>query len=557
MKRLPLVLLLLAPVLSLPAQENHNFEVSRHLDIFNSLYRDLDLYYVDTLDAKKAVGDAILYMLDQLDPYTEYYPEDETTDLKEMTTGKYAGIGSPIVYRKDLGRCVFSSPYEGMPAAQAGIRTGDVIVSIDGQDVGECGTQEPGEYSARVSRALRGDPGTTFELRVRRPAVNRLLSFKLTRRTVHRPSVGYRAMLSDSVGYVALTGYTDDTSRDLRLAVVELKQRGARRLVLDLRGNPGGLMREAVQVVNLFIPRGREVLSTKGKVREMNKTYKTTEEPLDPLMPLAVLVNYGTASSAEITSGALQDYDRAVVVGQRTYGKGLVQEPRELPYNSILKLTTSKYFIPSGRCVQAYDFKNRNADGQPRHLPDSLSEEFYTAAGRTVRDGGGITPDVAVEPDSLSPFVAYLAASDELFDYCVRYRNRHASIAPPATFGLSDADFADFADYLRSRGFSYGSRSLRVLDLLRREARREGYADGVEAELDSLAAHFTSDLDRELARWKPDIKRIIEACLVENYYYERGLTEYMLRHDKELDEALRILNDDPRYRKILSGVPEA
>jgi len=557
MKRTLLILLLLVPALGLSAQENHNFEVSKHLDIFNSLYRDLDLYYVDTLDAKKAVGDAILYMLNQLDPYTEYYPEEETTDLKEMTTGKYAGIGSPIVYRKDLGRCVFSGPYEGMPAAQAGIRTGDIIMSIDGKDVGECGTREPGDYSAYVSRALRGDPGTTFELRVRRPAAGRLLSFKLTRRTVHRPSVGYRTMLSDSVGYVALTGYTDDTARDLRLAVVDLKQRGARRLVLDLRGNPGGLMREAVRIVNLFIPRGQEVLSTKGKVREMNKTYKTTEEPLDTRIPLAVLVNYGTASAAEITSGALQDYDRAVIVGQRTFGKGLVQEPRELPYNTVLKLTTSKYFIPSGRCVQAYDFKNRNADGQPRHLPDSLSEEFYTTSGRTVRDGGGITPDVALVPDTLSPFVAYLAASDELFDYCVRYRNRHARIAPPASFELSEADYADFAAYLRRSGFSYDSRSRRVLDLLRREALREGYADGVQAELDSLEARLTSDLDRELVRWKPDICRLIEANLVENYYYERGLTEYMLRYDKELEEALRILNDEARYRKILSGVPEA
>lgn len=556
MRKILFILLLALSVRPSAAQGNHNFEVSKHLDIFNSLYRDLDLYYVDTLDAKKAVGDAILYMLDQLDPYTLYYPEDETTDLKEMTTGKYAGIGSPIIYRKDLDRCVFSGPYEGMPAARAGIRSGDVIISIDGKDVGTCGTQEPSDYSAAVSSALRGAPGTTFELKVRRPPHNKYLSFKLTRRTVERPSVGYHCMVSDSVGYVALTGYTDNTTRDLRRAIVELKQQGARRLVLDLRGNPGGLMREAINVVNFFLPKGYEVLTTKGKIREMNKTYKTTEEPLDLRMPLAVLVNYGTASAAEITSGTLQDYDRAVIVGQRTYGKGLVQEPHELPYNTILKLTTSKYFIPSGRCVQAYDFKNRNADGQPRHLPDSLSKDFYTAAGRTVRDGGGITPDVAVEPDSLSPFAAYLAASNELFDYCVQYRNQHNSIAAPSVFALTEAEYQDFVAYIKESGFTYDSRSRRVLDLLRREARREGYTEEIEDELKALEAHFSYDLDRELKHWQPDLKRLLEANIVENFYYERGLTEYMLRHDKELEEALRILNDDALYRKILSGVPE-
>lgn len=556
MKKLLFILLSVLSAQPSAAQENHNFEVSKHLDIFNSLYRDLDLYYVDTLDAKKAVGNAILYMLDQLDPYTLYYPEDETTDLKEMTTGKYAGIGSPIVYRKDLDRCVFSGPYEGMPAARAGIRSGDIIISINGKDVGGCGTQEPSDYSAAVSRSLRGDPGTTFELKVRRPTHNKYLSFKLTRSTVERPSVGYHRMVSDSVGYVALTGYTDNTTRDLRRAIVELKQQGARRLVLDLRGNPGGLMREAINVVNFFLPKGYEVLTTKGKIREMNKTYKTTEEPLDLRMPLAVLVNYGTASAAEITSGTLQDYDRAVIVGQRTYGKGLVQEPRELPYNTVLKLTTSKYFIPSGRCVQAYDFKNRNADGQPRHLPDSLCKAFYTAAGRTVYDGGGITPDVAVEPDSLSPFVTYLASSNEFFDYCVNYRNRHGSIAAPSAFEFPDADYSDFMAYIKKSSFTYDSRSHRVLDLLRREAQREGYGEEVKDELDALDAHFAADMDRELTRWKTDIKHLLEANIVENFYYERGLTEYMLRHDKDLEEAVRILNDDARYRKILSGVPE-
>lgn len=552
------LLVLLASVLLWPAsaQENHNFEVSKHLDIFNSLYRELDLYYVDTLEAKKAVGNAILYMLDRLDPYTQYYPEEETRDLKEMTTGKYAGIGSPILYRKDLDRCVFSSPYEGMPAAKAGVRTGDVIMSIDGRDVGGRGASSVADYTSSVSASLRGESGTTLLLKVKRAGTGKMQTFKIVRQTIERPSVPYYGLLRDTIGYVLLTSYTDNTARDLRLAVVNLKQRGARRLVLDLRGNPGGLMREAISVVGSFVPRGTMVLRTQGKVEELNKTFKTTVEPLDLEIPMAVLVNYGTASAAEITSGALQDYDRAIVVGQRTYGKGLVQEPRELPYGAILKLTTSKYFIPSGRCVQAYDFKNRNADGMPRHLPDSLSKEFFTAAGRLVRDGGGITPDVVVAPDSLPYFVSYLEASDVFFDFCATYRNEHESIAPASEFVLSDADYEAFIEFVKKSNFSYESRSLQMLSLLRRMAQAEGCEAGAAVVFDSLENCLRRDVEAELRFHKADIVAQLEMTIVENYYYERGVAEYLLRDDKELGEALRVLCDEAAYRRLLSGVPE-
>lgn len=543
--------LLCAAALCIPAaaqQSRHNFETAKQLDIFNSIYKLLDLFYVDTLDAKKNVENAVLYMLDQIDPYTVYYPEDDTGELKQLTTGKYAGIGAVISYRKDLARCIINEPYAGMPAAEAGLRRGDVILSIDGKDTGTCTADDPSDFSSSVSEALRGQPGTQFEVRVRRPGREKPMTFKLTRRTVELPSVVLSKVLSDSVGYVQLNGYTENTARDVRRAVVELKQQGARRLVLDLRGNPGGLMDQAVDVVNLFLPRGKEVLSTRGKIAERNTTFKTKAEPLDTEIPLVVLVDFGTASAAEITAGVLQDYDRAVIVGRRTYGKGLVQETRQLPYGGILKLTTSKYYIPSGRCVQAYTFK----DGVPQHLPDSLSKAFKTAAGRTVRDGGGITPDVEVTLDSLPTLITYLALSDQLLDYSVDYRNAHDTIAPPAAFRLTDAEYAAFRQYLKDHKFTYDRQSRSVLDLLRHVAAGEGYAEEAKAEFDALEAKLIHNEDFDFTRWEKEIRQLVERSIVLNYYYQAGQAEYDLREDKDLEEALRIVCDDARRRALLA-----
>ncbi len=549
-KKILLAALLFCPLCgAAQGQSRHNFEAAKQLDIFNALYRDLDLYYVDTLDTKKNIENAVLFMLDQLDPYTAYYPADKADELKQMTTGKYAGIGAVISPRKDLGRCVISNPYDGMPAAQAGLRKGDVILAIDGKDTGELGTQDPGDYSSAVSSALRGQPGTVFEIRVRRPAVSKVLTFKVTRKTVVLPSVTCSTMVSDTIGYILLNGYTENTSRDVRLALVALKQQGARRLLLDLRNNPGGLMTEAVKLVNLFIPRGKEVLSTRGKTKENTATYKTNGDPLDLEMPLVVLTNYGTASAAEITSGALQDYDRAVIVGQRTYGKGLVQETHELPYNGILKLTTSKYYIPSGRCVQAYKFE----DGEPVHLPDSLTREFHTAAGRIVRDGGGVMPDVEVKMDSLPNLLFYLSLSDQLFDWCVIYRNTHPTIASPETFKLTEAEYADFRNYLKSHNFTYDRQSQRVLEELKKVAAREGYAEEAKKEFAALEAKLSHNEDFDFEHWKTDICRLVEQSLVSTYYYERGAALYGLRDDKNVQAALAVLRSDSRYRQILSA----
>lgn len=537
-------------------EKNHNFEVAKNLDIFNALYRDLDLYYVDTLNAQTNIDNAANYMLQMLDPYTEYYAEDNTESLKMLTTGKYAGIGCLTSFRPDLQRCIFSKPLEGMPADQAGVLAGDIILAIDGTNIEPCTStdkEKQVEYSNTTAQKLRGEPGTTFELKVRRPGTNKTLTFKITRRNIVVPSVTLATMAADSIGYINLSQFIEGTSNEIRRALVDLKQRGARRLILDLRGNPGGVMEEAIKLVNLFIPRGREVVTTRGKMKELNHTYKTTLDAQDTDLPIVVLTDGGSASAAEITSGALQDYDRALIMGRRTYGKGLVQQSRELPYKTMLKLTTGRYYIPSGRCVQAYKFE----DGEPVHLPDSLSKEFRTANGRIVRDGGGITPDVVLAADSLPSFLTEMANSDQLFDYCVNYRNTHASIASAKDFRLTDAEYADFCAYMKKNKFTYDRRSLQVLKALRTVAHYEGYDTEAAAELDALEKKLRHNEDYDFKRWEKDIRQLVEATIVERYYYDSGREQYQLQTDKDVQAAIQMLHNRPMMHKILSGEPDA
>ena len=532
-------------------QEPHNFRTTKALDIFNALYHNLDLYYVDTLNAEQQVEGAINYMLDRLDPYTEFYKAGRTDELRLMTTGKYAGIGSPIRYHKASDRCAFEAPYLNMPAWKAGIRSGDVIMRIDNKDVGVCGKTERREYSQKISTLLRGNPGTTFTVTVKRPGRERLLRFRITRQTIKQPSVVYSTLLPDQIGYVFLSSFTEDTAKDLHDTFEQLRKQGAKRLVFDLRGNGGGLMGEAVKVVNFFVPKGKRVLSTRGKDPEMNETYKTTGSPFDTGMPLAVLVNYATASSAEITSGCLQDYDRAVVVGRRTYGKGLVQTPKNLPYGTMMKLTTAKYYIPSGRCIQAYDFKNRGADGQPRHLPDSLCKTFRTAHGRLVRDGGGITPDIVVEEDSLPDLIAYLEASEQLFDFVTNYCNTHKQIASPTEFQLSDQDFEAFKQHMVKSDFTYDSRTRQALDRVKQWAKFEGYDERAAHEFEALATKLRPNLQIDLDRWRRPVRTVVESAILNNIYGRAGVVAYRLRDDKDLNAAVDVLNDRARYEAIL------
>lgn len=535
------------PAMAQTDNSQHNFEVSKQLEIFNSLYKELDLYYVDTLNAKENVDNAINYMLGVLDPYTVYYAEENSDELRQMTTGKYAGIGSLISFRTSAKRCIIAQPYENMPAAEAGLQAGDVILAQDGKDYGEAEEGKENDYTNRVSASLRGEPGTSFELTVRRYGVEKPITLRLTRRTINLPNVILAKMVDDEVGYVLLDGYKEQTVRDLRRAIVELKQQGMKSLVLDLRGNPGGLLEQAAEMVNLFLPKGLEVASLKGKSEQTANVYRTAAEPLDTDMPVAVLTSYSTASAAEVTAGALQDYDRAVVVGQKTYGKGLVQQPRSLPYNTIVKITTAKYYIPSGRCIQAYKYK----DGLPQHLPDSLSKEFKTRGGRTVRDAGGITPDVEVKPDSLPTLLTYLDADDALYDWCAAYRKAHPAIAEPETFSLSDAEYADLKAFLKERNFSYDTRSKAALDLLRQIAKSEGYADVTQEEFAALEAKLAHNQVYDFEKWEPEIRELVEGRLVEMYYYDRGASAYALRHDPELQAALRVLKSPTEYRRIL------
>lgn len=548
---------LLPPAVRLQAQTtNHNFEVMKNLDIFNALYRDLDLYYVDTLDAKKNIDNALAYMLEMIDPYTEYYASENTSELKQMTTGKYAGIGSVISYNEKADRCVIAKPYANNPAAEAGLLPGDIILGIDGKDIAPCGKKDEearSAYSTDISKRLRGEPGTTFELKIRRPGNNRTYTFQIQRRNVVIPSVTLATIATDGIGYIRLSQFIEGTSNEVRRAMVELKQQGARSLILDLRDNPGGVLEEAVKTVNLFIPRGREVVNIRGKAKEQNQTYKTVIDPQDPDIPLIVLTNGQSASAAEITSGALQDYDRALVMGRRTYGKGLVQQSRELPYKGALKLTVGKYYIPSGRCVQAYEFKN----GRPVHLPDSLCHDFRTAAGRIVRDGGGIAPDVEVKADSLPNLLVYLENSTQLFDYCVDYRAKHPVIAPPDSFSLSDEEYEEFCLYMKEHDFSYDRQSLRFLESLRQVARFEGYDTEAAAELDALEKKLKHNEGYDFKRWEPEIRKTVEGALIESYYYDAGLYKYLLKTDKDVNRAIEMMRDKSLLHKILSGEPDA
>ena len=528
---------------------NHNFEISKNLEIFNDIYKQLDMFYVDSLSADTVIEWGIDAMLRQGDPFTVYYPEEGMDELKEMTTGKYAGIGAVIRFYKKEDRVMVIEPQEDSPAIEAGVKGGDLILSIDGKDMKGKSTQE-------VSENLRGDAGTTFELTVKRAGVEHPLSFKITRRNIAMPPVPYYGMVSDGIGYIYFERFVDGCSRDVRRAVVDLKEQGAKALVIDMRGNPGGPLSEAVEVTNLFVPRGQKVVYTKGKLASVNSEHYTKKEPLDVDIPVAVLVDGSTASSAEIVSGAWQDWDRAVIVGERTYGKGVVQMIREVPYHGSLKVTTSRYYIPSGRCIQAYDYRHLNPDGSAKTLPDSLTKAFKTAGGREVRDGGGIKPDVVITPDSLPSIVYDIATSDVLLDYVNHYVQTHATIAPAGDFSLTDADYADFVKMVEESDFTYKRRTEEMMKLLERTARFEGCYEGAKPEFEALAAKMKGGVaaDLELPKNKEEIKSVLESDIVARYYFRRGVVQQQLKTDKDLKTALEILTDTERYESLLKPV---
>lgn len=522
-------------------KENHGSAVSRNLELFNDIYKQLDLFYVDTLNVDTVIGWGIRSMLRQVDPFTDYYPDDDD-DLRQMATGKYAGIGSVIRYHRKADRCVISEPYEGTPSQLAGVQAGDIILSIDGKDV-------KGMLTPKVSSMLRGEAGTTFELKVQRGEEEK--SFLITRQTIQLPQVPYAGILSDKeTGYIYLTGFTEGACREVRSALDELRAQGAKQLIFDLRGNPGGAVNEAVDIANLFLPKGKKVVYTKGKMSRTNREYYTATEPADSLMPVVVLVDGGSASASEIVAGALQDFDRAVIMGTRTYGKGLVQMMREVPYHGTLKLTTSRYYIPSGRCIQAYDYRHLNADGSAGTVPDSLTKVFHTSNGREVRDGGGIKPDVEVLPDSLPQMISELIQSDEFFDYATHFCRTHPTIPPVGQFKLSDEDYEAFADSISRSGFEGGKPAKELLKVLRDVIKREGYQDETKAELDALEAKLTYDVKADLLRFRKEVEPYLQDELVHRYYYQRGGAQQQLIGDPCIERALQVLSTE-EYNKAL------
>ena len=531
--------------LTVSAQTNHQLEVGKNLDIFNALYSNLDLFYVDTLNPKQTMTAAIDGMLRSLDPYTEYYPEEETKNLKMMLTGKYAGIGALVKYHTRLKHVVIDEPYEGMPAAEVGLKKGDIILSIDDSVM----TDKQVSY---VSSHLRGDAGTTFVLKVKRPSTGKEMKFKITRRNIKLPELPYWGMRPDSIGYINLNQFTEGCAKSVRRAFVELKQQGAKGLVFDLRGNGGGSEMEAVDIVNIWVPQEQTVVENRGKVRQANRVYKTRLEPVDTVMPIVVLVNGETASASEITSGALQDLDRAVILGTRTYGKGLVQVPLDLPYNANVKITTSHYYIPSGRCIQAVNYKR---NGKER-IADSLTNVFYTRGGREVRDGGGIKPDVELKNDTMPNIAYYLSAggldsTEVLFDYVVDYIDHHPTIAPAKDFHLTDADWQAFRQRVIESGFSYDPVSQKQFDELVKTAKFEGYYDDAKEAFEALEKKLKHDVASDLDKHRETIQQILELDIISAYYFQRGSIEAGLCYDKQLKEAERLLKTPAEYRKIL------
>lgn len=550
MKKFPFSLLLLFMIpfcVHAQNRDDQNLETAKNLEVFNAIYKNLDLMYVDTLNSKEVIGTGINAMLQSLDPYTEYYPEDKTQLLKRFISGKYGGIGALIRYNQAIKNSVIDEPYANMPAAEVGLKKGDIILSIDDSTM-------VGKDNAYVSDHLRGEPGSTFVLKIKRPTTNKLMSFKIKRRAIQMPAIPYYGMQPGNIGYINLYQFYEGCAKEVRQAFVELKKAGAKGLVLDLRGNGGGSEQEAVDLVNIFIPKDVTVVTNKGKMKRANMEFKTRMEPIDTIMPIVVLVNGMTASASEITSGSLQDLDRAVVLGARTYGKGLVQMTMDMPYNGNMKLTTAHYYIPSGRCIQAINYKHSNG-GYTEHLPDSLTRVFYTKNGRQVRDGGGVMPDVEIKPDTIANISAYLQGVDStetMLNYVVDYIAKHKTIASPTEFELSDNDFNEFKRQVIHNKFTYDPGSEKILKELEKMARFEGYYDEAKAEFEALKKKLAHDVAKDLELNKNELKQIISTEIISAYYFQAGAIENGLRYDKQMKEALRLLNAPQEYKQILA-----
>lgn len=546
MRRLPAILLCAALLATVVAARSPKGDVSRNLDIFTSIYKALQTNYVDSIDVDKSMNTAIAAMLDEIDPYTEYIPESEQEEFMTLSTGEYGGIGSYIGERN--GKVFVTEPREGSPAQRGGLKPGDVFFIIDGDTVTSL-------HSADISKRLKGQAGTTVSVTVKRPYVqDSLLTFNLTREKINLDPVPYYGVVKGDIGYIALNTFSEKTFENTRDALLELKKNPAvKSIVLDLRNNGGGLLESAVQVVSLFVPKGTEVVRTRGKGQLNEKIYKTTQNPVAPDMPLAVLVNGNSASAAEIVTGALQDLDRAVIVGERSFGKGLVQSTRPMPYNGMLKVTIAKYYIPSGRLIQAIDYSHRNPDGSVARIPDSLTTVWHTANGREVRDGGGITPDIKVTLPDGNRLVYNIVRDNWSFDFANRYAANHASVPAPEEFVITDTIFNEFKRFIDPDKFKYDRTCELILEQLEKAAKTEGYLNpAVQAQLDSLKSTLRHDLNHDLDLNRSTISEYLASEILSRYYFDRGSIIESLKHDQDLDSAATLFHTPGRYKALLA-----
>ena len=522
---------------------DRTFRISKNMSVFNSVFRELDAFYVDTLNYDKMMKTAIDQMLGKIDPYTVYMPEEETADLTFMTTGEYAGIGAMIM-KKGSEICV-SEPYEGLPAQRNDVRAGDVILEVDGKSVA-------GKEVSEVSAMLKGTPNTTIKLKLKRYGEKKIIEKEFQREKIQINPVGYSALVADKTGYVLLNEFTDKSAMEMKSAINELiKQHQIESLIIDLRSNGGGLIDEAVKIVGYFVPKGTEVVTTKGKNKTNDRIYKTPTEPLYPDMRLAVLTNRASASASEIVAGAIQDLDRGIIVGERTFGKGLVQNIRPVGYGGHLKITTAKYYIPSGRCIQAIDYSHRNEDGSVGRVPDSLTTEFTTRNGRKVRDGGGIVPDIKTTDDRKLNIAYYIFAQQLYFEFANQYVASHATISKPAEFALTDEDFQAFVDFLVEKKFTYTSETEKYYKQLLEMAEIEGLDKTAKEEFEALKAKLTPDVLKNLQDNKKDIIELLSHEIIQRYYFQKGEIQYSLRDDIDLKTTLEKLNNKDEFASLL------
>src|ERR1035437_2681440 len=522
------------------------FEISKNLDIFASVYRELNIYYVDDTDPGKLIKRGIDAMLESLDPYTNYITEADIEDYRFMQTGQYGGIGATVRQKGEYQ--VITDPYEGWPAQKADLRAGDILLEVDGKSV-------KGKNTEEISKVLKGQAKTTIKLLIRREGEDKPIEKTIMREEIKIKSAPYSGFLDKNTGYIKLTSFTEGAGKDVKEAFMALKQKGdLKALVFDLRGNPGGLLNEAVNICNIFVDKGQEIVSTKGKVKDWEKNYKAVYEAVDSKIPIAILVNRGSASASEIVSGCLQDLDRGVVLGQRSFGKGLVQTTRPISYNAQLKITTAKYYIPSGRCIQALDYSHRNEDGSVGHVPNSLITPFKTVKSkRTVYNGGGIMPDIKMDAEKLSPIGSSLSNKMLIFDFATHYALKHPSIATPKEFQLTDADFNDFVGFIADKEFDYSTKSEAKLNELKEVASNEKYYDDAKTEFDALKNKLVHNKNEDVQKNKTEIMLLLREEIVSRYYYQNGRIEATLNADPEIKRAIEVLNDANLYNSILAG----